>query len=180
MQYTKSVLEEQLKIGEKLSVGLPWRLLIFTIIIFGAMTFLYLGMVFGYKPYLNSRAKNLDKEIANLTASIGEEQQKSLVNFYSQLVNAKNLLANHSTALKFFEFLEKNTYPQVNYLFLNLSLAEKKLKLDGNASNYKVLVQQLELFRQAPEIDRIFLDDSKLGEDNVHFSIQLIFKSELK
>ncbi|MEK7162966.1 MAG: hypothetical protein AAB696_01625 [Patescibacteria group bacterium] len=181
MPYTKSVLEEQLKMGERLPVGWPWRLLIFAVIFFGAMVFLYSGMTFGYKPYLNSRVKGLNKEISNLTESIGEEQQKNLIGFYSQLVNAQNLLANHPTASKLLDFLEKNTHSQISYLSLNLSLAEKKLKLEGNAFDYKVLVQQLELFRRAPEIDKVFLDDSKQGETGtgIRFSIQMIFKPEL-
>lgn len=179
MQYTKSILEEQLKAGEGLSVGWPWRLLFFTVIVFGITVFLFLGMSLGYKPFLNSRAKALDKEIANLTESIGEEQQKSLINFYSQLVNIQNLLVNHPTASKLVDFLGENTHQQVNYFSLNLSLAEKNLKLDGNAPNYNILVQQLELFRRAPEIERVFLEDSKIGEAGVRFSIKLVFKGEL-
>ncbi|MEK7114653.1 MAG: hypothetical protein AAB832_01165 [Patescibacteria group bacterium] len=179
MQYTKSILEEQLKAGERLPVGWPWRLLLFTAVVFGTVVFLYFGVVFGYKPFLNSRAKGLDKEIASLTDSIGEEQQKDFISFYSQLVNIQNLLANHAAASKLFDFLEKNTHQQVNYLSLNLSLTEKNLKLDGNAPDYKVLVQQLELFRRAPEINQVFLEDSKLGEGNIRFSIRLMFKEEL-
>lgn len=179
MQYTKSILEEQLKAGERLPVGWPWRLLLFTVIVFGITVFLFLGMSLGYKPFLNSRAKALDKEIANLTESIGEEQQKDLINFYSQLVNIQNLLANHAAASKLFDFLEKNTHQQVSYLSLNLSLAEKNLKLDGNAPDYNILVQQLESFRRAPEINQVFLEDSKLGEAGIRFSIRLMFKGEL-
>lgn len=179
MQYTKSILEEQLKIGEKLPVGWPWRLLIFTAIIFGSTILIYFGMIFGYKPYLNSKLKGFDKEISDLTASVGEEQQKNLANFYSQLVNVQDLLVNHTTASKLFDFLEKNTYQQISFSSLGLSLAEKNLKLEGNASNYKVLIQQLELFRQATEIDSIFLDNLTLGENSIHFSIRLVFKPEL-
>lgn len=179
MQYTKSILEEQLKAGERLPVGWPWRLLVFTAIIFGSTILIYFGMIFGYKPYLNSKMKGLDKEIANLTASIGEEQQKNLADFYSQLVNVRNLLVNHPTVSKFFDFLEKNTYQQVNFSSLSLSLAEKNLRLEGNASDYRILVQQLELFRQAPEINSIFLDSLQLREGSISFSIRLVFKPEL-
>ncbi len=180
MQYTESILEEQLKRGEKLPVGWPWRLLLFTVLVFSVLTTIYLGMVLGYKPYLNSRIKSLDKEINNLTQAIDDTQQKNLANFYSQLVNIQNLLAHHPNASKLFDFLEKNTHNQVYFLSLNLSLAEKNLKIEGSASDYEALAQQLEIFRKAPEIERVFLEDSKLSDDKgVHFIVRLIFNQSL-
>ncbi len=179
MQYTKSVLEEQLKIGEKLAVGWPWRLLLLTIIIFAILTAIYFGMIFGYKPYLNSQIKNLDKEIDVLNQAIDESQQKNLTDFYSQVINVKNLLDRHPTPSKVFEFLEKNTSDKIYYISLNLSLDEKDLKLEGSALDYGALAQQLELFNRAPETEKVFLQDSKLSEERIRFSIRLIFKPEL-
>lgn len=180
MESTPSLLEEQLKKSERLPVGWPWRLLVFTTIVFGVTVATYFGMVLGYKPYLNSRVKNLDQEITGLSQAIDEQQQKSLVNFYSQLINIQDLLTSRQTASTFFDFLEKNTHQNVYYQSLNLSLPEKNVKIEGNASNYNVLVQQLELFRRAPEIERVLLDDSRLGEGGgIRFSIRFIFKPEL-
>lgn len=179
MAYVKSVLEEQFKTSERMPVEWPWRILVFSIIFFGITIFLYSGMLFGYKPYLDSRIKGLDGEISNLTKTIGEENQKNLINFYSQLVNVQNLLNRHQTVSKIFDFLEKNTNNQVQYSSLNLSLAEKNLKLEGNVVDYNILVKQLEAFRQASEIEKVFLEDSKLGEGGIHFSIKLILKSEI-
>jgi len=179
-QYTNSALEQELRKPEKLPVGWPWRLLVFVVIIFGVTVATYLGMTLGYKPYLNSQVKTLDAKITSLTQTVDEGQQKSLVGLYSQLVNIQNLLNSHPTASKIFDFLEKNTHQQIGYLNLNLSLTDKNIKLEGNAFNYSVLAQQLELFRKAPEIEKVFLDDSRLmDEGNIRFSIRLIFKPEL-
>lgn len=179
-QYTKSALEEQLKKGEMLPVGWPWRLLVFVIIVFGVTTATYLGMSLGYKPYLNSRIKDLDNQITNLTKQIDVTQQKNLINFYSQLVNIKSMLDSHPAVSKLFDFLEKNTYQQVYYLYFNFSLAEKTVKIEGIATNYDALVKQLELFRRAPQIEKILLEDSKASEEGgIHFSIRLVFKPEL-
>ena len=179
-QYTRTALEEQLGRSERLPVGWPWRLLIFTFIIFGLTVVTYLGMSFGYKPYLNSRIKNLDAEIANLSQSVDEQQQKNLASFYSSLVNIQNLLASHPVASKFFDFLEKNTHQKIYYLSLNLSLLEKNIRLDGVAPDYDAIAQQLELFRKAPEIERIFLDDSRaLDTGGIRFSIRFVFKPAL-
>ena len=179
-ELTPSLLEEQLKKRERLPVGWPWRLLVFTTIVFGLTVAIYFGMVLGYKPYLNSQVKNLDQKIASLGQAIDEQQQKGMANFYSQLINIQNLLASHQTASNLFGFLEKNTHQNVYYSSLNASLLEKSVKIEGNASDYNVLVQQLELFRRAPEIERVLLDDSRSSDTGgINFSIRVIFKPEL-
>jgi hypothetical protein len=179
-QYTNSAIEQELKKPERLPVGWPWRLLVFVIIIFGITVAVYLGMAMGYKPYLNSRIKNLDDRITNLTQSVDENQQKNLVVLYSQLVNIQGLLDSHPAASKFFDFLDKNTHQQITYINLDLSSGVKIVQLEGTAPSYGVLSQQLELFRQAPEIEKVFLDDSRTMDTGaVRFSARLIFKPEL-
>ncbi len=180
MAYTKTALEEELKRAEKLPVGWPWRLLTFTTIVFGVMVAGYLGMNLGYKSYLNSRIKSLDAKITNLNQAVDEEQQKNLVTIYSQWINIQNLLNSHITPSKFFDFLEKNTHSQIYYVALNLSLMEKSIKLEGVSPDYIVLAQQLELFQGIPEIEKVFLEDSRaLEAGSIRFSIRLIFKPEL-
>jgi len=179
-QYTNSALEQELRKPERLPVGWPWRLLVFVVIIFGVTVATYLGMILRYKPYLNSQVKNLDAKITSLSQAVDEEQQKNLVGLYSQLVNIQGLLNSHPAASKIFDFLEKNTHQQIHYLTLNLSLTDKNIKLEGIASDYGVLAQQLELFRKFPEIEKVFLDYSRITEEgSIRFSIRLIFKPEL-
>ncbi len=179
MAYTTSVLEEQLKRGERLPVGWPWRLLTFTIIVFAIILSIYFGMILGYNPYLNLQIKNLDQKITELSQTIDETQQKTLIDFYSQLVNVQDLLNSHTICSRFFDFLEKNTHQNVYYLSLNLSLAEKNARIDGIVPNYNILAQQLELFRKAPEIERVFLDDSRVVEGGgIRFTSRLILKPE--
>ncbi len=176
MQYTRTAIEEQLSRKEKLPVGWPWRLLTFSLIILGLTVVTYAGMAFGYKPYLNSRIKNLDAEINNLSQSVDEQQQADLKNFYSGLINIQQLLASHPTASKFFDFLEENTSQEIYYISLNMSWPEKNAKLDGVAPDYDAITQQLELFRQAPQIESVFLDDSRaLEQGGIRFSIRLVF-----
>lgn len=164
---------------EKVPVGWPWRLLLFMLIIFGITVAIYLGITMGYKPYLNLQIKNLDGQIANLSKNIDETQRKSLANFYSQLVNVQALLSSHPLGSKIFDFLEKNTHQQVYFLDAALSLSDKTLKLDGAASDYGVLIQQLELFRRDPGVEQIFLDDSHTSEGNVNFSLRIVFNQDL-
>ncbi len=178
-QYTTSVLEEQLKKSPRIPVGLPWRILIFSILILSTTTVTYLGITLGYKPYLNYQITTLDNKINELSKGIGSDQQENLVATYSQLANIQNLLNSHTTVSKLFDLLEKNTLIQVYYSAWDLSLPERKIKIDGSAVSYDVLSQQLEAFRNAPAIERVSLSDSKVANDgSVRFSIQLIFEKE--
>ena len=179
-QYTQSALEQELRRTERLPVGWPWRLLLFSVVVFGATIAGYLGITLGYQPYLNSRIKTLDTEIANLTQTVGEEQQKNLVLLYSQLSNIQNLLNSHTASSKIFDLLEKNTQPQVYYLSLSFSLAGKNIQLDGSAPSYGALAQQIEIFKQIPEIEKVSLGDSAVIEDGtIRFSLRLTFKPGL-
>ncbi len=174
---TSSILEEELKKGEKLPVGWPWRLLTFMIIFFLVVVSVYAGMILGYKPYLNSQIKNLDEKLADMNQSVDEQQQKDLINFYSQLVNIGDMLKSHPMPSKIFDFLESNTHQNIYYLSLNLSAAEKNAKIEGVASDYNVLTQQLELLRKVPETEAVFLEDSRINEGGgIRFMIRLLLK----
>lgn len=176
----KSVLEEQLRKGERLPVGWPWRLLTFMGVALGMVVLAYVGMTLGYKTYLNARIKNLDARIEELNKSLEEGKEKNLTNTYSQLVNIQTLLASHPMPSKLFEILEKNTHPRAYYNNFNLAVPEKILKIEGIAPDYKSVTEQMELYRRIPEIKSVFLDDSSLKEDgSIRFVIRLLIKPEI-
>lgn len=171
----KSILEEQLKRGEQFAGAWPWRLLVFMLILFLVTIFIYAGMAFGYKPYLNSQLDVLDKKLADLNKQVESDQSKILITLYSQLVNAQSILDSHFMPSKLFKFLETNTEERVYYQILTLSLAEKTLKIEGTAGDYNALVRQAEYFRRAPEIKAVFLDDSRTREGgDIQFTLRLI------
>ncbi len=175
----KSSFEQELTRAGKLPTGLPWRLLLLAFIIFGAVVFIYLGMIFGYEPYIDSQFKKVEQEISELNASIEKEQQKNLIEFYSQLVNIQELFNSHILTSNIFDFLEKNTYPSVYFTSIDFSISKKEGKINGLTSSYNILAQQLELFRLSPEVEKVILNDSRLLKGGtVNFAITLILKQE--
>lgn len=176
--------EEQLKKGEYLPVGWPWRLFVLSLIVFSFSVFIYLGMVFGYRTYLNARIADLDSEIVNLNQSIDENQLEQLILFYSQFVNIGSLLSGHKNISPILSFIEKNTYPEVNYNNLAFNSSEREIKIEGRTPLYDTLVKELKLFEQAPEIESAFLENSKLNEEKkgiseIRFNIKLIVRPEI-
>jgi hypothetical protein len=81
----------------------------------------YLGITFGYDPYLQNEITNTQNKITALNNSISPTDQTNLINFYSQVSNLKILLQKHTLSSQFFSWLEKNT--EVNVYYQSLSMA---------------------------------------------------------
>ncbi len=174
MPYNPSLLDEQLKKTQRSVTGWPWQLFTFGIIALSLSFFVYLGMRFGYIPYLDSQIKKYDQQIKSYDKTVTEDQKKSLVLFYSQLVNAESLLQSHKISSKLFSSLEKSTHPNVFLTDLSLATVEKSAKITGVASNFDVLSSQLDLFKKMDGVKRVSLDSSQLREGTgVTFSVVL-------
>lgn len=171
-------METQLK--TIISPAFPWRLLSFAAIIFGAAVFIYLGMAFGYTPYLDKQVKNLDQKISALNKSIDENQQKQLIGFYSQLINIQDLLKSRKSVLPAFDLIEKNTYQSANYSSMKMNVGGGEIILDASVPDYETLIKEIGLWNKAPEIkkavvENISLQESPLvkGKTEIKFSLKL-------
>ena len=116
---------------------------------------IYLGLAFGYQPYLKSQIKRLDERIASFTKSVPPEDQAKLVEFYSRVVNLKTLLTNHVIFSPSFEWLEQNT--QVNVYFRNLSFnpVSGRVSLSAVARSINDLSEQILILEKLPEIKEV-------------------------
>ncbi len=167
---------EQLRSKEYLSAQTPWRVLILTFTVFIFTVLIYFGMVFGYGPYLKSKTRSLDQKISVLNQSVDEAQQKQIITFFSQMTNIQTLLSKHKTFSQIFYFIERSTYPQINYSDFKFSTAEMEIKIEGTAPNYNDLIKELALYKQSPEVKTTHLENSSAQEQSkeVRFSVKLI------
>lgn len=178
MAYTQSAIEQQLK-SSGMETGWPWRLLLLSGITFLTVLALFVGMQFGFYPYLDSQITQTDQEINKLGSAISEEQVNNFSKFYSQLNNIQNLLKNHFLGTNFLDFLEKNTLKSVYFKAMTLDLGAHSAKLDGASISYEALSQQMEVFRQSNNIVKVNLDGASLSGDRgggINFSISLTLK----
>ena len=179
MPDTKNVLEEQLrKSGNRIPAKLPWQLLVFSFAIFGLIFASYLGMIFGYKPYLNSQISGANAQVKELGKAVDIEQQKDLTNIYSQLTNIQDLLDSHVITSTLFDELERSTYPQIYYTNFTLSLSENKLELKGISQDYLTLVKQLDFFKNSQLFNDISIDSAKSTLDGISFTIKVVLSPD--
>jgi hypothetical protein len=175
-EYNQDVNEKFLK--DHVSVGWPWRMLTFVTIIFLMAILSYLGLIFGYSPYLEKSTRDTQSEINSLSLQIESKNQQDFVKFYSQIVNLRTLSRSHIVTSKIIPLLESVTHRQVAYSGISLSVQERTLRIDGIASSYESMAAQLALYEQAPWVTKVILDNSSLSEQSVRFGVRLIIKDE--
>ncbi|MBI2035141.1 MAG: PilN domain-containing protein [Candidatus Liptonbacteria bacterium] len=159
-QYTRSAAEQFRP--EESSVGWLWNIFVFSIIVFGSVLLLYLGMSLGYETFLTGQAEDLRAKLAELKEQITPEDQKNLAEFYSQVYNTRELVPKHSYPTQLFDFLEENTNEKIYYTTISYSGESANLSIQGVAVSYEFLAKQLEALRRRPEIESAILSRSAL------------------
>jgi hypothetical protein len=161
------------------SVGLPWRLLIFSSVLFGLSLMIYFGLSVGYESYLNSRVSDLDGQLSKLSSSINQQDQQKFVGFYSQIANLKTVLGQHIFSANIFQFLEKNTLPQTYYGEAKFDTKSLNLELFGRTSSLQTLAQQLAQFEKASELQTVVLKSTDFSQAGfISFTMSLTFNAD--
>ena len=161
-----------------MTIGLPWRLMVFSFVLFLFSIFIFAGLRYGYGTYLDAQTVEVDENIAALAQQVSESEQEELLLFYSQLTNLQKVLDRRVFTVNTFPFLEKNTLPLVYYTEVQYTAEEGVVILNGVANSMQVFVQQITLFEESPEVERVIIDDVGLERGTVSFGLHIAFQSE--
>lgn len=164
---------------EKMPSGVPRRFLTFSIFFFAGILLLYLGLAFGYAGFLKGQIEDRKTGLDVLGKKIPVDDQKELIQIYSQINNIQKLLGGHTLTSRTLSFLETATVRQVTYLGTDLSVPDRRLVVDGVAISYDELVKQLAAYERAPEVERVNLETSDISGKVVRFKIHLTLKPEV-
>jgi hypothetical protein len=165
-------------VTEKLPVGWPWRLLVFSIIIFALTLFIYLGIKFGYTSYLEGTSADLDKSLEALGNEVSVADQQQFVNFYSQIVNLKSALDQHLLSANLFSLLEQNVIGGVVFTEARFKAADETLELQGTASSFDILAQQMGMFEKVRGVDHVLLEDVSVAGGGATFKLAVFLTDE--
>ena len=133
----------------------------------------YASLAFGYRPYLDGRIRELRREVDAQSQQISSGDQTKLLGFYSQIANLNTLLGKHASALPLFEFLEKNTHPNIYFTSMNLIAASKRVVLGGMARSVSDISEQLARIQSQPEVKQVILGSSSATLDGWRFDLTL-------
>lgn len=158
-----------------IAIGMPWRILTFSFILFALAIFIAVGLSFGYERYLDGKIANVDARIGSLAASVAERQQE-FVTFYSQVVNLKTVLEKRSFTANAFTFLEKNVIGSVYFTKAEMNAERRAVSIEGFTRSISDLSQQIAVIeKDARNVDDVVLDEVALEGSGVGFSITILF-----
>ncbi|MDP2741602.1 MAG: hypothetical protein Q8O66_02885 [bacterium] len=160
--------------------GWSGQLLMFSATIFFISIAVYGGIVFGYKPYLEKQISDFNAQINDFSKKIPTEEQNKLVSFYSQIVNLKGILRQHSVSSQLLEWLEKNTVVSVYYNKMDFSLSSGQLNLTGYSKTVDDFSKQLIVFQNDPIVQRIAVNGLTISTNNMwQFNINLFLNNAI-
>lgn len=163
---------------EILPSGTPLKFLTFSFFLFLVSILAYIGLSVGYKAFLSNEVSKLEESIDELRFQISVDQQENLLRFLSQVNNVEDLLGEHVATSNLFPILENNTHSKVAYAGINVSVADRKILIDGVAETFDALVSQLTIYESVPEIERIVLQSSNRAGGVINFKVELTMVAE--
>lgn len=131
------------------------QLMMFSGTLFFIAAALYIGITFGYKPYLNNRVESLNERIASFAQQVPAEEQEKIAGFYSQLVNLRTLLGKHVAMSAFFSWLERNTLPTIQITKASVNMNNRQASISGASRNVQDVAAQLAVLQADPGVERV-------------------------
>ncbi|MCR4328082.1 MAG: hypothetical protein NUV53_01025 [Patescibacteria group bacterium] len=135
--------------------GWSSQLLMFSGTLFIISILVYGGIAIGFKPYFESKQRDLDKKIQVFTQQIPLAEQEKITSFYSQIVNIKSLLDNHVVITPFFKWFEEHTQQNVVYQSLSATIESEKITMSGVAKSIGDVEEQLAVFEKDEVIENV-------------------------
>lgn len=158
-------------------IGLPWRLSLAAGALFLVSIFVYFGLRFGYRAYLEKQESRVTASIEGLAEQVSSDEQEQFVTLYSQIVNLKTVLDQHRFTANTFPLLEREVVSGVVFTAADFDAASRRLRLDGTAGSLEELAVQVAEIEKAAEVEMITVDKVSLSGSSAAFTISVTFKS---
>lgn len=144
---------------------------------------LSLGAFFGLNYYQKKNSKTLRDLEEILTREKTKEEitlEQKVLEIKEKIEKISLLLPSHKKSSNFFSFLERVTHPKVFFGDLELKPEKGRVELQGKAEDFRILGQQLSIFKKEELIENTNLLRASIGEEGgIEFSINLSLKSEI-
>ncbi len=161
--------------------GFPWRMLVASVVVFVLTLLIYLGMAFGFEPYLKGQVTAQTAQLNQLTSSMDQTQQQASLNFYSQLYNISKLTASRVDVLPLFSSLEAHTPDGVRLTGAQADLTRGQVELAGTAPSFDAVIASAASWRGDQNVTNVVLENMKTtsgpGAAGVTFSMRIVFAS---
>lgn len=155
------------------------------IFILGVVAFI--GSLFGaggmylYGRILTSRTEAKKAEVSKLEEELHPDLIDQIIALDKKLSSLATVLKEHVISSNTFKLLEENTLPQVRFTSYNLAVDPRKMDLNGEATSYTVLAQQVRFLESLQRsIERVDFGGLSINDAGiVTFKMGITFKSPL-
>ncbi|MBI4094192.1 MAG: hypothetical protein HY436_00075 [Candidatus Liptonbacteria bacterium] len=147
------------------------RLLLFSSAVFLIVLFVYLGMRFGYRPYLGSERSKLTREIETFRQRIPASDQERLLAFASQITHLRTIFADYRATSRALTWLEDNTHQNVFFTGFDFDVARSAMRLGGEARTPDDVGAQLTAFRAQDAVAGIDFGGMRAGRTTWTFDV---------
>ena len=148
---------EQLSHEQTKTPGWSSGILLFSGTILVMILAIYVGLIFGYEPYLQGTIQQTQDQMNALSQSISSSDQAQLLTYYSQVVNLRSLVVNHVLFSQFLTWLEKNTEANIYYTNLDFT-SGNNVSLTVFGKTQADVNQQIKLFESSPQVKGVSVD----------------------
>lgn len=122
--------------------------------IMGIILAVYLGLTFGYQPYLNAAIAQEKSQMDALSNSISSADQANLLTYYSQITNLNTIVASHVFFSRFLTWLAGNTEANVYYGGMSFGSGDQAT-LSVFAKTQADVNQQIAIFESSPDVSAV-------------------------
>lgn len=143
--------------------------------VFIAMAFAYGALTILVRSQENARREFIS-QIEQKEQELRPELINQIIGLDKNIENLKTLLAGHVYASQLFRVIEETAHPRVRFANLNFSAGGRKIDMNGEAPDYATIAQQIRLFEQNANIERIDFGGltANVQKGRVGFQVSLI------
>jgi len=146
--------------------------------------FAAIGGFFAFNYLIEQRLVQYDDLSAQMAQEMTPDQktlESSVLGYRQRLQDFPPLLNSHTSPSRFFQALEKITYPQIYFNGIKLNPLDRTAVIVGKAASFDSLSKQLAIFRKAEGIfDNIDLSQINLAASgSIEFSFNAKINKEI-
>ena len=160
----------------------PWQnlLLYFFIFLFLVSVISYLALDYYFIKKAEQKLQELEMKIAEAKTPQQIALEEEILDYREKIEDFSSLLLNHKKNSNFFNSFEKIIHPRIFFSELDLNTKLNQVKLSGRAESFRVLGEQLLIFREAEFIENLSLSNLGIGEEGeIKFTFNLQFDPNL-
>lgn len=156
-----------------------WKALTYTGTIFVLALVVYLGLAFGYKPFLNRTIAGIDTEINKISKARTDDPESrqfetTFLDFYSQASNIQLLLKDHAAMSPVFDLIERSTRDDVFFQTIQIDGETRVVGFSGSAKDYSSLASQLAVYSGLEETENTTITGSRQSDSGMIFDFRMM------